>query len=264
MKYETKLLPNGIKFMIRRGNKKIADEYVINEVWNSKCYNISGFCIKESDTVIDIGAHIGCFTVYAADIAKKGKIYSYEPFPENYALLKENIKINELKNVKIFNLGISSKSEKRKLYLHKTDAGSHSMFAVKNNYSLFNCIPLKDVFDNNKIKFCNFLKIDCEGAEYEIILNTPKEYFDRVDKIVLEYHDYLFEEPNLTRLKRQLKKYGFKIKINPIRKNWGLLYAKKKYKTRNLLSYFFSLRHRGHLAEKNSPFCLVMCLPAVK
>lgn len=228
MKYATKFLPKGVRFKIRCDNKRVTDEAMINESWLSKDYTPKGFNIKKGDTIIDIGAHIGSFTVYAAKIAKRGLVYSYEPYSENFKLLKENVKINNLKNVKIFNLGGLGEKKEVKLYLDETNDAGHSIYNKAKKFVFISCISLKEIFEDNKIKFCEFLKMDCEGAEYEILFNTPKKYFDKIGMIALEYHDEIYKEKNISDMKTLLINKGFRINVKPVKSNQGLLYAKNK------------------------------------
>ncbi len=228
--YSTKVLPKGIKFKVRQGNREITDEDIIEEVWHSKSYTPRGFNIRERYTIIDIGANIGSFTVYAAKAAKKGRVYSYEPYPENLKLLKENVRMNGLKNVKISGFGVMGKRKKAKLYLDKTNDGGHSA-CNRTKYSIkITCVPLKDIFDANNIGFCDFLKMDCEGAEYDILFNTPARYLGRIGKIALECHKHPeHKKNNANRLKKFLRRAGFRIKFKPVESdlaNTGMLYAK--------------------------------------
>ena len=68
-----------------------------------------------------------------------------------------------------------------------------------------------DIFDENGLERCNLLKIDCEGAEYDIFYNTPAEYFDRIDRIRMEYHNRTIPEYNIKDLTRFLKKMRFEM-----------------------------------------------------
>ena len=86
---------NGIKCIIR--NK--SDSLVFLENFFLDSYDREeGFTIKENDTVVDIGAHIGYFTIYAAKKATRGKILSFEPSRESFKVLKNNLKINNIQN----------------------------------------------------------------------------------------------------------------------------------------------------------------------
>jgi FkbM family methyltransferase len=213
-------LRNGIKHRIRKHDD--ADRWVVNEVWIHKPYTPAGFEIKENDTVIDIGGHIGAFSMFAAMHAKKGKVLSFEPFPESYELLKENITLNRFTNIKMINLGVSSGRGTRRIYINKEGSCCNSMYVKKEKFVDIGCITLQDIFNDYNVERCNFLKIDCEGGEYDIIFSTPDDVFRKIDKIALEYHDKFIEKYNVGMLQEFLEKKGFRVTVKK-----PMLYAKR-------------------------------------
>ncbi len=144
---------------------------------------------EKEKTMIDIGTNIGTFTLYAAK-KTNATIYSYEPMPKTFKTLSENIKINNFgKRIKAYNLGVAAKKGRRTLFI---DSGSpfNSMYSEnkKSKSISIDCTTLDDLFAKNKIKSCDLLKMDCEGAEYEIIYNAKEETLSRIKKIRMEYH----------------------------------------------------------------------------
>jgi len=88
-------------------------------------------------------------------------------------------------------------------------------------------ITLQNIFEENNISHCNFLKLDCEGAEYEILCNLPTKYFKKIDKIVMECH-FVDKKPELIDgLKQTLAKQGFQVVTKVISNELVLLYAIK-------------------------------------
>ena len=86
---------------------------------------------------------------------------------------------------------------------------------------------IQNIFEENNISHCNFLKLDCEGAEYEILCNLPTKYFKKIDKIVMECH-FVDKKPELIdRLKQILAKQGFQVVAKAISNELVLLYAIK-------------------------------------
>jgi len=218
--FETKL---GQKIRIRVNS---TDLMALTHVWLIEEYKRKKFDIKPNDVIIDIGAHIGLFTIYASQFSKNGEIYSFEPMKENFELLNKNIISNNLKKVKIFNLAVSNSNSSVTLFINNDESG-HSMFSQSSQNLMVNSISLKRIFDENQIEFCNFLKLDCEGAEYEIIKNLPLSYFEKIDKMIIEYHMADSNPELLIELKKILTSQNFKIETKSLFPNIGFLYAKK-------------------------------------
>jgi FkbM family methyltransferase len=214
---------NGLLIKIR---KHSTDLMALTHVWLIEEYKSKNFEIKNNDVVIDIGAHIGLFSLYASQFCKNGSIYSYEPVEENYQILLSNVKLNNLKQIKPFNMAVSNSNSDVKLYLNDDESG-HSMFSESSNTINVNSISLQKIFDNNNIDNCNFLKLDCEGAEYEILKNLPLLYFDKIDKMVIEYHMADSHPELLENLKELLISQNYTIKIKKLFSDIGFLYALK-------------------------------------
>ena len=111
-----------------------------------------------------------------------------------------------------------------KLFLNEDDAG-HSMFSESSKSVNVDSTSLKQIFDDNNIEYCDFLKLDCEGAEYEIIKNLPSEYFKKIKKMVIEYHMADTHPELLKELIKKLKAENFKLETKVLFKDIGFLYA---------------------------------------
>ncbi|MEK6844552.1 MAG: FkbM family methyltransferase [Nanoarchaeota archaeon] len=220
------LLRNGIKCKARA---RTNDKKIINEIWERKIYNPKNFEIRESDVILDIGAHIGCFSVFASKLAEKGRIFSFEPFPENFALLKDNILLNKINNITSINKALGNKNGKTDIFLSMHNTGGHSFYSSHKNSEKkikVDVTSLPSFMKENKISKINFLKMDCEGAEFEILFNCPKDTLEKIEKISMEYHNKSGVN-NVNVLKQYLENNGFKviIKNNNIHTSYGMLYA---------------------------------------
>jgi len=224
-----------LRFNLTSAEKKwILPDVITLETYFPKISGKEDYKLNERDIIIDVGANVGLFCVYAARIAKKGKVFAFEPVKENFDRLINNININKIKNIVVENKGLSNKKKKAKIYLCEKNTGGHS--TNKNKFAYLNekirstemieLITLQDVFDTYKIKKCNFLKIDCEGEEFKILKNLPTSYFKRIDKIVLEYHPGV----NSIALGEFLYNKGFRVTINNIGRRIGMIYAIKRTK----------------------------------
>jgi FkbM family methyltransferase len=204
--------------------KNSTDLMALTHVWLIEEYKRPNFEIQTHDIVIDIGAHIGLFSLHASQNCTKGKIYSFEPNKENFQLLLNNIESNALKNIQAFNLAVSNSNKPIKLY-ENNDQSGHNIFSETSKFSQVNSITLKEIFEINKIDICNFLKLDCEGAEYEILDNLPLEYFKRIKKFVIEYHMADSHPELLEKLKKLLISQNFQIETKILFSDIGFLYA---------------------------------------
>lgn len=221
--FETK---NGIKLYIRT-NPASSDIHIFSEIWLEKAYNLQDFKIQKNDIVIDMGAHIGIFSIYASQFCKNGKIYAYEASKENYDILMENLQINKIKNVFAFNKAGFSKTGTAKFYLSENDLANHSLYKKTKNSVDVETTTLSEIFTRNSLEKCDFLKMDCEGAEFDILMNLSDEYFEKIKKICLEYHHIDGSNFTVTNLNKKLQSHNFVVRIIPHSEKIGFLYASK-------------------------------------
>jgi FkbM family methyltransferase len=216
---------NGQKLKIR---VKSTDFYALTNVWLVEEYNQKKLDIRKGDTIIDIGAHIGSFTIYASQFCNKGRIYCYEPIKDNYELLVHNISINKLTNAIPIQKAVSDKTGSVKIFL-SPDSAAHSLFMKTDQYADVESISLKEIFDSNKIEHCDLLKLDCEGSEYLILNSLPDSYFELIQKIVMEYHINRDEPNQLQNLMDKLKSLNYNVNIEKDIAESGILFAIKEY-----------------------------------
>lgn len=212
--------------IVKQTYKNYHDLMCLDDIWIRHEYSRFNLKLKKKSVIVDIGANIGAFTSFVANIATKGKIYSYEPDARNFKLTKKNIELNRFKNVKLYQKGVFNKNTNVTLYVNSNATASNSMFNKdnKDKKEIITCIPLENVFKDNNIEKCDLLKIDTEGAEYKIIKAFPKKYYDNIKEIILEFHN------GTQGLDTYFEKQGYKIDIIPGSKNdysWGLIHAKK-------------------------------------
>jgi len=213
----------GLRIKIR---VRSTDLMALTNVWMINEYDIEDFEINVNDTVIDIGAHIGLFSLLVSQRCKTGKILSFEPVRENFDLLVSNLKLNHIENVLPFNMAVSKNLDKLNLFLND-DQSAHSIFPKSSESISVESTSLQKIFEENKISSCKLLKLDCEGAEYEIIDSLPSEYLNKIQNIVMEYHSADTKPELVKNLIQKIKNAGFKIKTRPHHDDMGFLIARK-------------------------------------
>ena len=134
---------------------------------------------------IDIGAHIGGVSVLAA--LRGAKVLAYEPMFNNYELLEMNAKENEL-DIEAFCVGIGEPGI-RQLYTGGFNSGMNSAFLIfpelnEAIYEYMKVISLQEAIGD---KVCDFVKIDCEGCEEEV-LKQVLEIPEQVKQMQIDFH----------------------------------------------------------------------------
>lgn len=201
------------KIILRNGFQIEASQefkWLMNQIFYKKVYTpIPQLQIGKDDIVMDIGAHCGVFTLYAASLTKN-TIYSFEPSPDNYRFLEGNIRKNGLKNVLPFNLALDGQTgtanflinrmHHQENLLHYDHLKPDQLIPQKiEEYEkvTVQTTTLQDIMDEHQIERIDFLKLDCQGAEGPILETTSQSYLRRINKIAMEYHDHI------SRLKHQ-------------------------------------------------------------
>lgn len=219
-------LKNNIKIRVR---KHSSDLMAFFNIWVIGEYKEITVDLKSNDSVIDIGGHIGLFSIYITQFCNKGIILTYEPDKNNYELLKKNLTQNFITNVQIFNCAVSKNNIDKVEFFISDDEAAHSLIKKSKKTVEVKSISLQKIFEENKIEKCKLLKLDCEGSEYQILNNLPSEIFKKIEKIILEYHYLdenfvLFEE-----LKNRIIDEKFEVLISEPKNGMGIISAWKKY-----------------------------------
>ncbi len=174
---------------------------------------------KEGDVVIDVGAYVGMFTVKASLSVGKGKVIAIEPASSNLKYLKKNT-VN-LDNVTIVPVAVSSSKGIGTLVLSSASP-CHSL--VQNNKGVKETVKL-DTLDNIVARLDikpDFIKIDAEGAELEILKGAVNTLKTDVKLAIASYHNLANGERELPYISRLLISQGFKVEVEG-----GYIYATK-------------------------------------
>jgi FkbM family methyltransferase len=125
--------------------------------------------LKKGDTVVDVGANIGYYTVIASKIVgDEGRVYAFEPDPESFALLQANVRVNGLTNVVLEQKAVSNEPGVLELYLNPKNRGDHRIYRPDEGPDRevveVEAVTLDDYFAGDD-RGIDFIKIDTQGAE---------------------------------------------------------------------------------------------------
>ena len=145
--------------------------------------------LKPGDTVIDIGANIGWYTIFAAKlVGASGKVIAFEPEPRSFSFLQRNVALNRLSNVIVENKALSNKEEKVRLFIDEQNRGNHHIFDWSDgrHYIEVDALQLDDYLARSTgIAKVDFIKIDMQGAE-GVILEGMRQTLERNPNLQLD------------------------------------------------------------------------------
>jgi FkbM family methyltransferase len=215
-----------------------SSEYIQGHLYVFNCFEPSTISTieqltKVDDIVFDIGANIGYLSlVFAESVGEKGMVYAFEPEETNFNTLKLNISLNKYDNIFPLKLAVSNVEAKLKLYkASDNNKGSHSTIYNPENleetFEEVDTIIFDKFIETKGITKVDIIKIDVEGAEYEVILGM-KETIERFHPIIfMEMNDPIQEKRGVStaKLKEIIINYGYncfnilesgKIEVSPL------------------------------------------------
>ncbi len=154
---------------------------------------------KDGEIFCDVGANIGIYTLYVASLYPNSLIYAIEPDRRNYIRLLENITLNHYMNCVCFNLGLSNESDMVDFYVPKIEIGASGgqlrnpidetgkQFKETEKY----LVPVMDFGSFIRgfgLEFPEYVKIDVDGQETDIILELILSDLGHLESILIEYN----------------------------------------------------------------------------
>ena len=168
---------------------------------------------KKDLTILDIGANLGITAYYFSQF---GKVYALEPSLEHFDIFTRMIKFNKLTNILPIKKAIYIKSGEFPLFNNpnKTMRSLHQAVSDGTQPEMVECITIQGLLDENKIDKVDFMKLDVEGSEVEILSSTPfKAVANKINTIVVERHAWNGRHEN--QLVEALRSVGYQVEQIP-------------------------------------------------
>ena len=220
-----------------------ANKLSLNFKWNESGFQVfesifvkreyaDYFPFYENATIIDIGAHYGYFSLFAAvNTDDAARIFSFEPDSVNFQKLKQNVLDCKTNKIYAQQCAVSARTGSIDLFkgsdINHSIIQEHSLLENSSEKETVQSISLDDLIVKNTISHVDFLKMDCEGAEYEILFNTSGETLTKIKTISIEFHDLKSSSQNANTLIAHMRNFGFQVvKFMYEPSNYGLNYGK--------------------------------------
>ena len=146
---------------------------------------------NEGMNAIDVGGHIGITTVaIAKKVGKRGLVYSFEPVPEYFDILKKNLSANNLENAEAFQLAVSDQVGTIDLYQRGGSSGIIPAQGAKNFKA--NTSTIDRFLNDQKVERIDLINMDCEGSEFSVLKGAKESLRKNKLRIFCEiHHDFL-------------------------------------------------------------------------
>lgn len=176
------------------------------------CYEKNEVRLKTGDVVIDAGANLGIFSIFAAQkIGLSGKVYAFEPIFSTREFLMKSVRLNQIKNIRVERFALGDFGGKINFSLDDESSGNASAFFKRGeNKETVQQITLDTFIFKNNIQKVNFIKVDIEGMERNLLAGaetTIKKFKPRI--AICAYHRV--DDPVV--LKRMLSNFVPKYKF---------------------------------------------------
>ncbi len=232
------LLPNGLE--VSTVNDREAD-FIYQEIFLEDSYFRFGVDLREGDTVFDVGANIGMFSMFVRQRCASVRLFAFEPIPPIFERLRVNLGLHAPETT-VFNCGLSAAlgrarftfygawsgmsgayadaSEDEKIaraYLRNQDDSlvefADELLAGRFEGEIYECRlrTLSEVIAEQRLERIDLLKIDVEKSELDVLEGLREEDWPKVRQVVLEAHDI---DGRLERISALLERHGFEVAID--------------------------------------------------
>lgn len=215
-------LRNGLTFQIRAGT---SDFGVLDDIFLRGVYDRALSRLGPGDVVADVGAQCGGFALGAA--TRAARVMCFEPVAENCELLRQNARLNGLEDrIVVHQMAVAGLAGRRSLHYPPGDTGGATLVPLLHpewtrrpvHQMQVECVTLHEVVRACGPAGCACFKMDCEGAEFEIIAAAEATDLQAVAMMIMEYH------PNgdPARIVERMEGSGFTVKV---RRDPAVLFA---------------------------------------
>jgi len=149
--------------------------------------------IRAGSKVIDVGANIGITTItIGREIGKDGKVYCFEPVPDYFRILQQNLSFNRIENAEAFPLALSDRTGKTEFYLKELSSGI--VFEKGARQIRVNTVTVDGFLHQHQVEGIDVINMDCEGSEFLVLRGAQQTLQKNKVQLFCEiHHDFLHQ-----------------------------------------------------------------------
>lgn len=187
---------------------QLSDILILKETMDDDPYHVHA--LKRPTCIIDVGAAFGDFAIYASGLFPKARVLAFEPNPEGFTLLQENIRLNKRSDsagrVESYKVAVST-SKRLDFFVASFNVRSST---VRDKWSSKKIRVKGERLDKylNDISAVDLLKVDCEGGELDVMDSISPHNMRKIKRAVFEYHRHLIANEDLL-IQKRMKTHGF-------------------------------------------------------
>lgn len=180
---------NGVRAAVRPGT---SDLYILSEAFAYGAYQALEPILRNRDgecAVVDLGAHIGAFTLFATQSSPRVTTLSFEPGPDNAALLRRNVALNPAlaPRIQVHEAGVGARSGVARWLMDPRDPSGSRLVEGGQGHEV-SIRSLRDVLSATDLPIA-CVKIDVEGGEYDLLDGSDRKDWDRIPAVLAELHE---------------------------------------------------------------------------
>lgn len=179
-------------------NGGVDSEIYADGVYEPEILTIIKDSLKSESIFVDIGANIGQHSLFASRFAKK--VYSFEPIGKIYQQFMESISLNGFDNIQVQNYALGNQEITLPIYGNANNMGASSVVSTENRKKIQD-IEVKrfdDVSEALGIERVNFIKIDVEGYEFDVLLGAKQSIQKFHPILLIEFSPYFYKQIDIT------------------------------------------------------------------
>ena len=202
--------------------QKTLQAYITTEHWDEVTTEIFKQSINKGDTVLDLGANVGYYSLLASRLTgKTGKVFAFEPEPRNYRILQRNIELNNYTNIYAFQKAVSDENTSLTLHISEKDSGAHTIRPTQVEREFENEVNVEvvrlDDFLIEKAGSVDVVKMDIEGSEPKALAGMKKYIHEsKKIKIFMEFYPDILEDAGFSPkefAQSLFDEYGFSVTL---------------------------------------------------